>query len=78
MSGPKWYLNASKYGHVDFFEAEYRAVSSTICATCTKDCDFPKYRTFVKEAILSFSDAILNKDPHALSFIEEAKLSVPA
>lgn len=24
MSGPKWFLNISKYGHVDFYNNEYR------------------------------------------------------
>ena len=38
MSGPKWYLNAAKYGHVDFFDAKYRDVATLMCATCTKDC----------------------------------------
>ena len=69
MSGPKWFLNASKYGHVDFFDVEYRDVAVFMCATCSKDCEFATYRTFVKEMILSFTDAILYKDKLALSYI---------
>ena len=76
MSGPKWFINATKYGHIDFYDDEYRKISTAMCSTCTKDCDFPTYRTFVKEMILSFCDAILKKDALALKIIESNSFSV--
>ena len=51
-------------------------MAGAICATCSKNCEFAAYRTFVKEMILSFSDAILKKDPLALSYIEKAKFNI--
>ena len=48
MSGPKWFLNASKYGHCDFFDATYRDIASAMCSSCERNCDFGQYRTFVK------------------------------
>ena len=78
MSGPKWYLNVSKYGHADFLDASSRDIASLACASCSKNCDFAQYRTYVKEVILSFADAILNKDALALSYIEDAKFAIPS
>jgi hypothetical protein len=69
-------LNATIYGHCDFFNLEYKDISASICATCTKNCEFAAYRTFVKEMILSFSDAILKKDALSLSYIEKAKFNI--
>lgn len=77
MSGPKWFLNVSKYGHADFLNNEYRDLASVACATCHKDCNFSQYRTVLKEIILSFIDAILEKDSLALGYIEQAKFSIP-
>jgi len=37
-SGPKWFLNATIYGHADFFNLEYKDVAAAICATCTRNC----------------------------------------
>lgn len=48
MSGPKWFLNVTKYGHIDFFDNKYRDLSTIACASCKKDCDFAQYRTLVK------------------------------
>ena len=76
MSGPKWFINATKYGHIDFYDDQYRMLSTMMCSTCTKDCDFPQYRTFMKEMILSFCDAILNKDSLALEYIEKNSFSI--
>lgn len=77
MSGPKWFLNVSKYGHADFLNNEYRDVAGAVCATCRKDCNFGDYRTTVKEAILSFIDAILYGNSIALAVIEKPDLRVP-
>ena len=76
MSGPKWFINATKYGHIDFYDDYYRKISTAMCSTCTKDCDFPTYRKFVKEMILSFCDAILNKDALALKYIEANSFTI--
>lgn len=62
MSGPKWFLNVSKYGHIDFLNNEYRELSTVACSTCHKNCTFSEYRKVVKEIILSFIDAILYAD----------------
>lgn len=78
MSGPKWYLNVSKYGHADFLDASSREIASLACASCSKDCNFAQYRTYAKEVILSFADAILYKDALALSYVEEAKFAIPS
>ena len=78
MSGPKWFYNASKYGHCDFFDPTYRDIATAMCASCQRNCEFGQYRTFVKELILSFSDAILNKDSLALKYIQEGKFSIPS
>lgn len=77
MSGPKWFLNVSKYGHVDFFNNEYRDVFGINCAQCSKNCNFNDYRITVKEAILSFIDAILFKSDVALNILENAKFRIP-
>ena len=78
MTGPKWFLNASKYGHADFFDAQYRDLADLICTTCKKECEFSKYRVFVKEIILSFLDGIFNKNDIALKIIENASFAIPA
>lgn len=78
MSGPKWFLNASKYGHADFYDTSYRNIAALACSTCSHSCDFGQYRTFIREIIFSFTDAILYKDKLALSYIEEAKFVVEA
>lgn len=69
MSGPKWYLNVSKYGHADFLNLEYRDMAGLVCATCKKDCNYAEYRELVKEAILNFIDAMLNKNAASLAVI---------
>lgn len=56
MSGPKWFLNVSKYGHIDFLNNEIREMTSFLCPTCKKDCNFGQYRTLVKEAAILYSD----------------------
>ena len=76
MSGPKWFLNATHYGHIDFYDDAYRKISTAMCSTCTKNCEFATYRKFIKEMILSFSDAILKKDALALRYIESNTFSV--
>jgi len=48
MSGPKWFLNVSKYGHIDFYNNEYRDIGRTVCASCHKDCNFADYRLTIK------------------------------
>jgi chlorophyllase len=78
MSGPKWFLNVSKYGHVDFYNAEYRDLSKVMCETCRKNCDFSEYKNLVKEAILNFIDGVLNGSPLALDIIENARFTIPA
>lgn len=77
MSGPKWYLNISKYGHADFLNIEYKDLAGLVCATCKKDCNYSQYRQLVKEAILNFANGILNKNETSLSIIEEAKFTIP-
>lgn len=62
-------INVTKYGHIDFFNNEYRDLATIACATCKKDCNFSQYRTLVKEAILSFIDAILYRDGASLNVI---------
>ena len=69
MSGPKWFLNVTKYGHIDFFDNQYRDLTTIACASCKKDCNFAQYRTLVKQVILSFIDAILYKDTISLQVI---------
>lgn len=77
MSGPKWYLNVSKYGHADFLNLEYRDMAGLVCAACKKDCNYAEYRELVKEAILNFINAMLNKNAASLAVIEEAKFKIP-
>ena len=76
MSGPKWFFNVTKYGHIDFYDDQFRTLSTMMCSTCTKDCDFPAYRTFIKEMFLSFSDAIFKQDELALKYIESNAFKV--
>ena len=76
MSGPKWFINATDYGHIDFYDDDYRKLSTMMCSTCKSNCDFPKYRTFIKEMVLSFCDAIFKKDALALNYIEKNKFSI--
>lgn len=40
MSGPKWFLNVSKYGHADFLNVEWRDIAGLVCATCHKECNY--------------------------------------
>jgi hypothetical protein len=47
------------------------------CASCRKDCNYGDYRITVKEAVLSFIDAIFYKSDLALSIIENAKFRIP-
>lgn len=77
MSGPKWFLNVSKYGHVDFFNNEYRDVFGINCATCHKDCTYSDYRTTIKEAVLSFIDTIFFQSQVAKKIIETGNFRVP-
>jgi hypothetical protein len=65
MSGPKWFLNVTKYGHVDFYNAEYRDLSKMMCETCKKNCDFAEYKILVKDAILNFIDGVFNGKPYS-------------
>ena len=77
MSGPKWFLNVSKYGHVDFLNLEYRDVAGLVCATCLRVCDYARYRNLVKDTILEFYDGIINKNATSIENIESAKFQIP-
>ena len=55
MSGPKWYINASKYGNCDFYDDKARGMSDMMCATCRQHCNFPEYRHMISEAVLGFA-----------------------
>lgn len=70
MSGPKWFLDISKYGHADFFNNEYRLLAAAICKTCTHNCNFSEYRTLIKDVIVNFAKGVLNGDKNAFKFIE--------
>ena len=72
MNGPKWFLNASKYGHIDFFDDNYRGMGAMMCSSCKKHCDFGGYRSFIKDVILAFLDGILNKNPNSLNKVESS------
>lgn len=78
MSGPKWYLDISHYGHADFFNNEYRQLASAICATCKHSCNFPQYRELIKDIIINFSRGIINYDQKALKYIEERQFPIPS
>ncbi len=69
MSGPKWFLNVTKYGHLDFLDTEYREIGKLMCSSCKSNCDYAAYRTLLKEAVLSFYDAMINSSPIALKII---------
>lgn len=77
MSGPKWYLNVSKYGHADFLNVEWRDAAGLVCATCHQSCNYAEYRELVKEAILNFINAIFYKNAASLAIIEQAKFKIP-
>lgn len=77
MSGPKWFLNISHYGHADFFNDDYRVVASAICKTCEKNCDFKQFRTLWKDVVINFAKAILQKNRTLLSWIEQSQFSIP-
>lgn len=77
MSGPKWFLNISKYGHVDFWNNEYRRAGELICSTCKGNCNFTEYRELIKQVILSFTYAIFDGDDCALNYIEQASFKIP-
>lgn len=77
MSGPKWFLNVSKYGHADFLNLEYRDIAGLVCATCSKNCDYAQYRNLVKDTILGFYDGIINKNATSIANIEGAKFHIP-
>lgn len=47
------------------------------CASCRKDCTFSDYRTTIKEAILSFMDAIFFRSELARNILESAKFRIP-
>lgn len=70
MSGPKWFLNVSKYGHADFLNVEWRDFAGLVCATCRKDCNYAEFRGLVKEAIVNFINGILSKNPVSIAIIE--------
>jgi hypothetical protein len=44
MSGPKWYLNVSKYGHADFLNVEWRDIAGLVCAACRRECNYAEFR----------------------------------
>ena len=66
MSGPKWYINASKYGHIDFYDDRARDMSKMVCVTCKQHCNFPEYRQMVSDALHAFAQGILHNDRNAL------------
>ncbi len=70
MSGPKWFLNVSKYGHADFLNVEWRDLAGLVCATCHKECNYAEFRELVKEAIVNFINGILYKNQASLGIIE--------
>lgn len=63
-------ISVTKYGHVVFYNTEYRDLSKIICKTCRKNCEFAEYKkNLVKEAILNFIDGVLNGNPSAMDVI---------
>jgi hypothetical protein len=78
MRGPRWILNASKYGHADFLDAEYRDTAAAVCATCHSGCDFTQYREFVRDLTIDFIKAIIYKDAGALKKVEDASYKIHA
>lgn len=71
MRGPKWYVNVTGYGHVDFYDPLWRRAGSSACRTCKENCDFKAYRKLVKDLIVNFVKGILDKKPEKLKWIEE-------
>jgi len=76
MSGPKWFVNATKYGHCDFYDDEARKMGKMYCATCKQHCNFPEYRKMGKEIIVHFIDGILNNNRSSLEKIENGRFDI--
>ena len=76
MSGPKWFMNVSKYGHCDFYDSSAKKLSKKFCPTCKQHCNFPEYRAMLKEAMVSFIHGILNNDRQNLQKIETGNFKI--
>ena len=76
MSGPKWFMNVSKYGHCDFYDTSAKKMSNMVCPTCKQHCNFPEYRTLLREAMVSFIHGILRRDRSSLERIETGNFKI--
>ncbi len=76
FSSPKWYINASEYGHVDMLNTLYAGgvKLSHFCSGADKNLDKNIYRTFIADSIQSFVEGAVEGKCDKLKNIENQDL----
>lgn len=64
LSGPKWFLNFTDFGHSDVMDTSYRIIFNLIgCTTCPlqqQPCSYADYIQDTANAMANFTKGILN------------------
>ncbi|CAF1370643.1 unnamed protein product [Didymodactylos carnosus] len=81
LSGPKWLLNFTNYGHADMLDEPARVGNNIICSTCSQlpiatTCNYEKFRQDEANAIVNFTQGILNgiNGQQQLQFLQQPQL----